>query len=62
MKPLRIRRQRYTNIDHKQTLRANFDQLPSEKQREFISAAFQLLASSRCETAKATLTMVYQAN
>jgi hypothetical protein len=43
MTPLLIKRQRNTEIDAKQLLRAHVEQLPVDKQREFIAAAFQLL-------------------
>lgn len=41
---LLIKRQRYFNVDHKQALRAHIDQLPLDKQREFVATAFQLIA------------------
>ena len=44
MLPLQIRRQRDTNVDPKQVLRAHIDQLPLGKQREFVATAFQLIA------------------
>ncbi len=44
MSPLQIKRQRDTNVDPKQVLRAHVDQLPVEKQREFVASAFQLIA------------------
>jgi hypothetical protein len=44
MSPLQIKRQRNANVDPKQVLRAHIDQLPVEKQREFITSAFQLMA------------------
>jgi hypothetical protein len=43
MTPLLIKRQRKPEIDAKQLLRAHVEQLPVDKQREFIAAAFQLL-------------------
>ena len=43
MQSLRIKRKRYSNVDDKQILRANIEQLPLDKQREFVSAAFQLI-------------------
>jgi hypothetical protein len=45
MLPLQIKRQRSSNVDHKQVLRAYVDQLPLDKQREFVSLAFQLIAA-----------------
>ncbi len=44
MLPLQIKRQRATNVDPKQLLRAHIDQLPIEKQHEFITLAFRLIA------------------
>ncbi len=43
MVTLQIKRHADPNIDAKQLLRAHIDQLPIEKQHEFIAAAFQLL-------------------
>lgn len=43
MQSLRIKRSADTNIDPKQLLRAHVEQLPVEKQIEFIAAAFQLM-------------------
>lgn len=43
MQPLQIKRHIDPNTDPKQALRAHVDQLPIEKQREFVAAAFQLL-------------------
>ncbi len=43
MLPLQIKRQRDTTVDSKQALRAHVDRLPSDKQREFIAVAFQLI-------------------
>jgi hypothetical protein len=43
MLPLQIKRHVEPNVDPKQVLRAHIDQLPEEKQREFVAAAFQLL-------------------
>jgi hypothetical protein len=44
MCPLKIKRQPDTNVDPKQALRAHIDQLPPEKQREFVASALQLIA------------------
>jgi len=44
MLPLQIKRQRDTEVDPKQVLRAYVNQLPPHKQREFIASAFQLIA------------------
>lgn len=44
MPPLQIKRQRDTDVDPKQVLRAHINQLPPEKQREFIASALQLIA------------------
>jgi hypothetical protein len=44
MLPLKIKRQRDTEVDPKQVLRAHVDRLPPDKQREFIAVAFQLIA------------------
>jgi hypothetical protein len=41
---LQIKRQRATTVDPKQVLRAHIDQLPLDKQREFVATAFQLIA------------------
>jgi hypothetical protein len=41
---LQIKRQRNTEVDPKQVLRAHVDRLPPHKQREFIAVAFQLMA------------------
>jgi hypothetical protein len=41
---LQIKRQLDPNIDPKQVLRTYVDQLPPDKQREFITLAFQLIA------------------
>jgi hypothetical protein len=43
MSSLQITRRLETNVDPKQLLRAHVDQLPVEKQHEFVAAAFQLL-------------------
>jgi len=43
MQPLQIKRHLDTTVDPKQLLRSHVDQLPVEKQREFVEAAFQLL-------------------
>jgi len=43
MQLLQIKRRLDTTVDPKQALRAHVDQLPIEKQREFVAAAFQLL-------------------
>jgi hypothetical protein len=43
MQPLLIKRRLETNDDPKQLLRAQVEQWPIEKQREFVEAAFQLL-------------------
>ncbi len=45
MSPLHIKRQRNTNVDPKQVLRAHVNQLPMEKQQAFIASAFQLIAA-----------------
>lgn len=44
MRPLQIKHQRNTEVDPKQALRAHVDRLPPNKQREFITSAFQLIA------------------
>ena len=44
MLPLQIKRQRATEADPKQVLRAHVDRLPPDKQREFIAVALQLIA------------------
>lgn len=43
MQSLQIKRRLDTDVDPKQLLRAQVDQMPIEKQREFVEAAFQLL-------------------
>ena len=43
MNTLRINRSLGTEVDPKQALRAHVDQMPIEKQRDFVAAAFQLL-------------------
>jgi hypothetical protein len=43
MLPLQIKRHVDPNVDPKQVLRSHIDQLPEEKQREFVAVAFQLL-------------------
>jgi hypothetical protein len=43
MLPLQIKRHIEPNVDPKQLLRSHIDQLPIEKQREFVATAFQLL-------------------
>jgi hypothetical protein len=43
MSSLQITRRLETNVDPKQLLRAHVDQLPVEKQHEFVAAALQLL-------------------
>ena len=43
METLRIKRSLETDVDPKQLLRAHVEQLPVEKQQEFVAAAFQLL-------------------
>jgi hypothetical protein len=43
MNTLRINRSLDSNVDPKQLLRAHVEQLPVEKQREFVEAAFQLM-------------------
>jgi hypothetical protein len=43
MQPLLIKRRLNTNADPKQVLRAQVEEWPAEKQREFVEAAFQLL-------------------
>ncbi len=45
MLPLPIKRQHDTPADPKQVLRAHIDQLPLEKQHEFVATAFQLIAA-----------------
>jgi hypothetical protein len=44
MSVLQIKRQLDPNVDPKQVLRTYVDQLPPDKQREFIASAFQLIA------------------
>jgi hypothetical protein len=44
MSTLRIRRQRCNVADPKKILRAHIDQLPLEKQRDFVLTALQLIA------------------
>ena len=43
MHTLQIKRSTDSEVDQKQALRAHIEQLPVEKQREFVAAAFQLL-------------------
>lgn len=43
MHSLQIKRSTDPEVDQKQALRAHIDQLPVEKQYEFVAAAFQLL-------------------
>jgi hypothetical protein len=43
MQTLQITRHADPNVDPKQALRSHVDQLPIEKQREFVAAAYQLL-------------------
>jgi hypothetical protein len=43
MPVLQIKRQLDPNVDPKQVLRKYVDQLPPDKQREFIASAFQLI-------------------
>ena len=43
MLPLKIKRYADPEVDPKQALRAHVEQLPIEKQREFVATAFQLL-------------------
>jgi hypothetical protein len=43
MQPLQIKRTSDPNVDPKQALRAHIDELPIEKQHEFVAAAFQLM-------------------
>lgn len=45
MLPVVIKRQRSNRIDSKQLLRAHVDQLPLDKQREFVIEAFKLLSA-----------------
>ncbi len=54
---LQIKRQRTTDVDPKQLLRAHVDQLPLEKQRAFVAAAFQLIAA-RTDTSDAMMRLV----
>ena len=44
MLPLQIKRRVATDVDPKQLLRAHVEQLPIEKQREFVVEALRLLA------------------
>lgn len=44
MNTVRIKRNLDSNVDPKQALRAHVEQLPIEKQYEFIDVAFQLMA------------------
>jgi len=44
MHSLRINRHTDPNLDPKQLLRAHVEQMPIEKQVEFVIAAFQLMA------------------
>jgi hypothetical protein len=43
MPVLQIKRKLDPNVDPKQVLRKYVDQLPPDKQREFIASAFQLI-------------------
>ena len=43
MQSLQITRRMESDVDPKQLLRAHVDQMPVEKQREFVVAALQLL-------------------
>lgn len=43
MMPVRIKRTLASEVDPKAALRAQVEQMPVEKQREFVMAAFQLL-------------------
>jgi hypothetical protein len=43
MLPLKIKRHTDPDVDPKQALRAHIEQMPVEKQQEFVLAAFQLL-------------------
>jgi hypothetical protein len=44
MLPLQIKRQRSTEVDPKEVLRAHVYRLPPDKQSEFIATAVQLIA------------------
>ncbi len=62
MLPLQIKRQRDTNVDPKQVLRAHIDQLSLDRQREFVAIAFQLIAarSNMSEAESRTSTRVHE--
>ena len=51
MQALQISRRTESNVDPKQLLRAQVDQMPVEKQREFVDVALQLLGD-RIDLAK----------
>lgn len=55
MLPLQIKRRTTANVDPKQLLRAHVEQLPVEKQREFVESALQLLAQ-RSKSGRTTST------
>ena len=59
MVPLQIKRQRFTNVDDKIVLRANIDQLPLEKQLEFVNSAIQLI-SKRTGLTETEVRQLYQ--
>ncbi len=59
---LQIKRQRNTNVDPKQVLRAHIDQLPLGRQREFVAIAFQMIAArpNMSEAESRTSTRVHE--
>jgi hypothetical protein len=62
MLPLQPKRLCDTSVDPKQVLRAHIDQLPLERQREFVITAFQLIAArpNMGETEGRTSTRVHE--
>jgi hypothetical protein len=59
MPVLYIKRQPDPNVDPKQVLRTYVEQLPLDKQREFIESAFQLIAQ-RTDMSDAQIRANYQ--